>query len=1343
MDTGYFAGRRLRGALLAGALSLLGPPLAAQNAPTLSLAPHHSGFRDVSQGGASLGYTTPAYVSLDEPRSVTVFYTTGQVAPSGFVQVDVTDNSATPPAYYVLKMQRVDTGEWVVFDQGVQDLVFTAGAGTQRLAGQFGANHLASRAYGYTLTVQSHWADGTVREASQFVRVPIVNERESPFGMGWSVAGVQRLHDQSDGVYVTQGDGTAVWFAGSTGAGYTAPEGDFSQMRFTGSGWVRRYPEGTEVHFDGGGRMTRVRDRFGSATSYAYDAAGRLSTITDPAGKALTFGYDASGKLSSVTDPAGRSTGFVVDAAGDLRDVNGADGARKLTVEYNAEHRVANYLDAQWARTDVGYDIHGQMRDQLLTWVGTTDSPDAVRPTFLFRSLELAVLPGRDASGGWTGTSRSSPAPRVLPADVRVEVTEPRGSTTRMAVDRFGSPTRVEEPLGRVTTLTRDAHGRVTYSRAPSGHEMAYTYSGLDLTRVQDHTTGAVVNLEYEPTYHEVRHVYGDVTEAWSYYNAQGLPDSTRVGTASSPVTKYTYTSHGRVKSVTDPEDHGSFITYGDEVTGGNAWGNTETVEAGSASTTTRRTTSYAYDGYGRLRKVTGPASDSTVTRYDVLNRVRQVINPQGGATTHFYGLLHLDSIADPKGQVYRFRYNDLGWVYGEVDPRGQTTWHGYDRGGFRSYTTNRRGQTINFFYDELGRLARRDADGGSTRWSYGNYAESDRWVEASNGESTDRISFDAAGRPVEERSTRGTTAYTLQSGYNVRSLRTALRMTSPWTRSIGYRYNARMQLDTLIDLAGGRTTLGYNEDGLESTRRLPTGLDVDRGYPSTHVTAMIDYWDATLREHLSRGYNHNARGLIGARRQRYAYAFETGEEVREYGYDPAGRVGGFVDKRYPDSSNDGSCSGFERMDPDGGACMPSGGNTILSESYTYDAVGNRTDRSAVVEGGNRLTQFNGYTLSYDADGNLTRKYKSGVIDQTLEWNSLGQLVRTVTNGVTVGYGYDALGRRIRRTPGNAAQSTWVWDGDDLLMELDASGTPLREYTYYPGVDEPHSLKQGSSVYYYATDFPGNVVGLIDSQNGLANQYRYRPFGQTEDQKESVSNPLRYMAREIDSETRLYYFRNRWYDPEIARFISEDPIGLAGGINPYAFAGNNPVNFIDPFGLDTCYLIERTTTSQGGRVIRTVYRLIQQWECEAELGGGGKGSSSKQNTCPAALNNPFVRAAAKQAWELTWRSRNSRTVREQGGWLVPNSSTTWTMHWVAPGTSSTLKLGNPPPGARYSLHTHPWAWPADQYGRGASQPLSNDDTAHIRKSGIPGIAVGRDTSSFASPGGSIVNCTPQ
>jgi RHS repeat-associated protein len=294
-------------------------------------------------------------------------------------------------------------------------------------------------------------------------------------------------------------------------------------------------------------------------------------------------------------------------------------------------------------------------------------------------------------------------------------------------------------------------------------------------------------------------------------------------------------------------------------------------------------------------------------------------------------------------------------------------------------------------------------------------------------------------------------------------------------------------------------------------------------------------------------------------------------EIARHYTYDRRRWLKSFWDERVTTPAP-GSCPGGMLADEDAGACMPphQSGEPLGGYTYTYDAVGNRTDNAAVLDG-NQMKGLDGYTLTYDDDGNLTQKVKPGSDDMRPVWNSLGQMISAwrYQRG-TAHYGYDAFGRRARRTAPDGTVIRYLYDGDDLLAELDgATGQTIREYTYYPGVDRPHSVRAAHSgaSYYYATDHPGNVVGLINGAKQLENEYRYIHFGEVEVAGENIPQPLRFAAREWDSMPRLYQVRARWYDPQSGRFVSEDPIRLAGGINPYVYANNSPTNLTDPYGL--------------------------------------------------------------------------------------------------------------------------------------------------------------------------------
>jgi RHS repeat-associated protein len=119
------------------------------------------------------------------------------------------------------------------------------------------------------------------------------------------------------------------------------------------------------------------------------------------------------------------------------------------------------------------------------------------------------------------------------------------------------------------------------------------------------------------------------------------------------------------------------------------------------------------------------------------------------------------------------------------------------------------------------------------------------------------------------------------------------------------------------------------------------------------------------------------------------------------------------------------------------------------------------------------------------------------------------------------------------------------------------------------GIDDKLRSKNGPTVRYFLTDHLGSTEALADASGTIVSSTSYDSFGNA---ASNIATTYRYTGREYDVDTGLYYYRNRWYDPEVGRFISEDPIGFASGdINLYGYVGNNPLSFIDPFGFWRCF----------------------------------------------------------------------------------------------------------------------------------------------------------------------------
>ena len=146
--------------------------------------------------------------------------------------------------------------------------------------------------------------------------------------------------------------------------------------------------------------------------------------------------------------------------------------------------------------------------------------------------------------------------------------------------------------------------------------------------------------------------------------------------------------------------------------------------------------------------------------------------------------------------------------------------------------------------------------------------------------------------------------------------------------------------------------------------------------------------------------------------------------------------------------------------------------------------------------------------------------------------------------------------------------TNYVYDGANVLEEVDGSGNVLARYIQSSGVDQPLAETRGSTTSYYQADGLGSVTSLSNSSGALANTYTYDSFGKLTASTGTIANPYRYTGREVDSETGLDYYRARYYDPNGGRFMSEDSIGFDAGPNFYWYVLNNPIRFTDPFGND-------------------------------------------------------------------------------------------------------------------------------------------------------------------------------
>jgi RHS repeat-associated protein len=291
---------------------------------------------------------------------------------------------------------------------------------------------------------------------------------------------------------------------------------------------------------------------------------------------------------------------------------------------------------------------------------------------------------------------------------------------------------------------------------------------------------------------------------------------------------------------------------------------------------------------------------------------------------------------------------------------------------------------------------------------------------------------------------------------------------------------------------------------------------------------------------------------------------------VTEYSYDAASRLTGLTYKN---------------------------GSTVLGTlTYSYDAAGDRSVMggtwaatglpqpvaSATYDAANQQLTFGTQALTYDANGSLIG---DGV--NTYTWDARNRLVAINGTSITASFGYDALGRRWNKAI-NGTSTQFLYDGLNPVQEQGA-GTTANLLTGL-AIDEYLTRTDDAGTRTFLTDALGSTLALADDTGAVHTRYTYEPFGAATLTGTADANPFQYTGRENDG-TALYYYRARYYHPQLQRFMSEDPLDLLGhATNPYVYGENDPLSLVDRLGLRVelgNYVLSNSF------VIANLYRLNQ------------------------------------------------------------------------------------------------------------------------------------------------------
>ena len=943
-------------------------------------------------------------------------------------------------------------------------------------------------------------------------------------------------------------------------------------------------------------KLYMVRDRNGNSIELHYDKQYRLVLIDNHTDKhSLSFKYNQNKQIEAVYlhhsnpetiigDQIRIVAQYQYDQRGNL--IAATDEYQDTRAfEYDDHHRITRYSD----RTDFGINLE---------WQGRRHKAKAIR--------EYADDGSRESKLDWLNGLRCTIVVNAL------------GQTMQSFSDISGYPVRRIYPSGREEWYFRDSNKNIIKQINPDGRATGFGYDWqsnlLSITENDSSKTFFEYNdkdlliKSTDANGHQWRNEYdpkGNLSKAIDpkgytteyQYNDQGLPIA--IIDPKGGVNKFEYNQAGQLIKQTDCSAKSIEYQYNNK---GQLLSSKDTLghevqhkynDKGQLQKTAYpdgQFITYQYDAEGRLLSSKDQLGREYRTEYDEGYYPYGSIDPLGRQTK-----VRPDKIGKPlqltdaNGAIYSWQYDPItNEITKETNFAGKTTQYQYDeQTGELIQKLEQNGIPVQYEYDEMGRISRLYTDNLNHQFMYDQMGQ---LIQAQNAYSKNQYFYDRTGnliKEVQEITRLGESdpenkyikRYIWYHEYDVLGNRTITirpdgQRIDYLTYGSGHIHGMLLNQQPLVD---------FERDDIhrEVSRTFANKIEHKYTFDKQGYFKQFDLkgeYNAQSKQQISNGkeYRYNKQGLISE-------IFDQNRGKQAYEYDLVGRLIHSKNIDYDEHFQYDSANNL--LDPLNSSIKATenyAGNYDLqgkfrdkiTETDYLNQIDKKTGLPKIM--GNLTQKFNGSQYRYDQRGNLIQKSDhTGVT--SYEWNDLNQLTKLITaKGITY-YRYDTFGRRIYKQTPDGKETYSIWDGD--LMVMEETPSHIRHFIYEPDSFAPlaqfdtNAENNPVQVYFYHNDHLGTPELMSDEAGELVWLGTKTAYGQMYEQTSAmaklnnVSNPIRFQGQYFDEESGLHYNRYRYYDPETGRYLSEDPIKLAGGMNLYGYP-RDPVEWIDPLGLE-------------------------------------------------------------------------------------------------------------------------------------------------------------------------------